>query len=277
MDSVMRAIREHLNGHGPAWLLVIVAVLLAPAALAGTQTTQPPLKHMTVDLSDTAALRTGALYFMHRCSACHSMQGMRLNELQRPLGLDGKQIQQYLNTSDRRILETMVSSMPQSVAKKFLNTSPPDLTVMAKARSVDWLYTYLTSFYLDPSRPTGVNNVAFHNVAMPDVFADLQGLQSPIEKMGWRYGNRTKVAVGVQQATQGTMSPQDFDTAARDIVSFLYYTAHPHETTRHAIGAWVLGLLGALTVLSYLLYRVYWRRVIPPQGGRWWSYWKGDA
>ena len=253
---------------------VLAALLASASACAGTQTTQPPLKHMSVNLKDKAALRTGALYFMQRCAACHSMQGMRLSELERPLGLGKKEIQKYLNTTGRHPLLTMISSMPDAVAKKFLSKAPPDLTVIARARSVDWLYTYLTSFYLDPSRPTGANNVAFYNVAMPDVFADLQGLQAPVKKAGYRYGSPAKIAVGVRQIAPGAMSPEQFDGAAKDIVDFLYYAAHPHQRESRAIGSWVLGLLAALMILSYLLYRAYWRRVVPPEGGRWWSYWK---
>ena len=253
--------------------ILLAAVLTAPPALAGsTKTTEPPLRHMTVDLSNTAALRDGAMAFMQRCLACHSVQGSRFVDLAKPLGLTDKEVEKYLNPTSRRVQQTIVSSMPQGLAEKFFHKAPPDLTVIAKRRGVDWLYTYLTSFYADPSRPTGTNNVVFYNVAMPDVFATLQGLQSPVKKMGWRFGNKQEVAVGVKPLTKGLMSHQQFDKTARDIVSFLYYIAHPHQQERLAIGPWILGLFGLLSILSYLLYKVYWKRVVPPEGPRWWTY-----
>lgn len=250
------------------------AVLSAPfgAARAEIRNTAPPLQHMKANLQDRGALRTGAMFFMYDCSGCHGVRGARFTELADQLGLTRKQVQKYLNTTGRRAPQTITSSMTSAVAKQFLSKMPPDLTVIAKRHSVDWLYTYLKSFYLDPSRPTGVNNVVVHNVAMPDVFAPLQGLQQPVMKPGWRYGSRQKIAVGVKRATQGSMSPARFDETVRDIVSFLYAIAHPHLRARQRIGPWILGLLAALTVLSYLLYRQYWRRVVKAQGPRWWRY-----
>lgn len=242
-----------------AALLVMVGCVPTWASM---RTTQPPLRHMTVNLNDRAALRTGALYVMHRCTACHSIQGERFSSLVRPLGLNDKDVQLYLNDTGRRIHQPIVSAMPAKLMKKFVAITPPDLTVIAKRRSVNWLYTYLTSFYLDPSRPTGVNNVAFHNVAMPDVFAGLQGMQRPVMKEGWRYGQKARVAVGVHQVTAGAMTHRQFDAVARDIVSFLYLIAHPHQQERQALGPWILGLFGLLAIISYLLYKAYWKRVI---------------
>lgn len=253
-------------------VLLLAALLGAGTAIAAPKTTQPPLEHVTIDLSDRAAVRDGALYFAHRCSACHGLQGARYSELATPLGLSRKQIQRYFNTTGRRYSQTIVSSMPDDVAKKFLDKKPPDLTVIAARRSPDWLYTYLTSFYLDPSRPTGANNVVLHNVAMPDVFTDLQGLQAPVKEAGYRNGSKAQVAVGVKALSPGALTHAQFDTVARDLVTFLDYTAHPHAAERHALGRWVLAILAGLAVLCYLLYRAWWRRVVPPSGPRWWRY-----
>lgn len=247
---------------------------LASPALAQTEDTQPPLNHIRVNLNDKEALRMGAVYFMHDCMGCHSLEGARFSELARPLGLSNTEIQQSINLTGRGIYDEMSSTMPADIAKQLLHVERPDLTVIANLYSADWLYTYLTSFYLDPSRPTGVNNVVVPNVAMPDVFADVQGLQKPVEEMGYRFGQRTKVAVGVKPATAGSMTPAQFDRMAKDIVTFLYFVANPHEQQSHVIGAWFLALLATLTVLAYLLYRFFWRDVIRPHGPRWWSYWK---
>ena len=253
--------------------LLALALLGSPSD-AAPRNTETPLDPMSVNLHDRTSLRDGAMVFMHQCMACHSMKGQRFAELAKPLGLDRKAIQTYLNTTGRGYLDTMISNMPGDVARKFIHKQPPDLTVIAKRRTVDWLYTYLKSFYLDPSRPTGSNNVVFHNVAMPDVFASLQGLQAPVTQTGYRNGSRQKVAVGTRPVTAGSMSPGEFDAMTRDLVSFLYYSAHPHALARRRIGEWVVGAFAVLSILTWLLYRLYWRRIVPPEGGRWWRYWR---
>jgi len=257
-----------------AVLVVAALACAAGSASAQTEDTQPPLKHIHVNLNDKEALRMGAVYFMHECMGCHSISGARFAELARPLGLSKAEIQKTIDITGRGAYDEITSTMPADTAKQLLHVERPDLTVIANLYSADWLYTYLTSFYMDPGRPTGANNVVVPNVAMPDVFADLQGLQEPVKEMGYRFGQRTKVAVGVKLATQGSMTPAQFDQLARDLATFLYYTANPHEQQSHEIGIWFLALLGALTVLAYLLYRVYWRDVVRPHGARWWSYWK---
>lgn len=263
-----------VSGSGRLAGALLALWLLAPVANAHTENTKPPLDHMTVDLHDRQALRNGALAFTHQCMACHSMKGQRFAQLAKPLGLDREAIQEYLNTTGRGYLNTMVSNMPHDVAAKFLHKQPPDLTVIAKRRSVDWLYTYLKSFYLDPSRPTGSNNVVFHNVAMPDVFAGLQGLQKAVTTSGYRNGSKQQIAVGTKAVEKGSMTPAQFDTMTRDLVSFLYYSAHPHALQRRWIGQWVVAGFAVLTILTWLIYRLYWRRVVPPEGQRWWRYWK---
>lgn len=258
------------------WQMTVALIVLAaaPAVLAIPPNTQPPLKSMHVDLSNKAALRTGAMYVMHQCTACHSLQGARYSELAAPLGLTRKQLESTFKPSDAGIFATITSAMPPGVAKKFFNIQPPDLTVISRRYSVDWLYTYLTSFYVDSSRFTGANNVVVHNVAMPDVFAGLQGLQKPVSKMGYRNGTRTEIAMSVVPLTHGKMTPAQFDHTARDIVAFLDYVGHPHEQESRGIGLWVLIVFAVLSVLMYLIYRLYWRRVKHAPGGRWWQYWK---
>ena len=257
----------------PLLAMTAVFVALIATSYAAVKTTEPALMHMQVDLGNQAALRTGAVYFARQCEACHSIQGIRLAEVARMLDLSKPQVMAELAPGKGKFLKPIVSSMPEGIAKKYFGkVVPPDLTVIAKRYTPDYLYTYLNSFYLDPSRPTGVNNVVFHNVSMPDVLANFQGLQEPVRKVGYRYGKQTDIAVGVKPVTQGTMSPQQFHTVTRDIVTFLYAVAHPHQLQRHAIGRWVMIGLAVLTVLSYLLYKSFWRRVVPADHRRWWTY-----
>ena len=239
------------------------------AARSSVATTQPPLRPITVNLQDKAALRNGALYTLHMCVACHSLQGVRYSSLRKMLGMKRTQYEQVIGTNGRHYHDTIISTMPSGIINAFVKILPPDLTVIARRRSPAWLYTYLTSFYVDPSRPNGVNNTVRYNVAMPDVFAPMQGLQKPVMVAGLRFGSPAQVAVGVQPLTQGSMSRAQFDRTARDIVDFLYAVGHPHEQERARLGPWILGLFLALSVLTYLIYRLYWRRVITSEE-RWW-------
>lgn len=254
---------------GP-WLLLLGASLFSGNALASVQSTQPPLRPITISLRDHAALRTGALYTLHMCVACHSIQGTRYSELPPVLGLDKQTFIATIGTNGQHFHDTINSAMSQSLMLKFLGVAPPDLTEIAGRHSPAWLYTYLTSFYVDPSRPTGSNNVVFYNVGMPDVFASMQGLQKPVIVKGLRYGSPAEVAVGVRPLTAGSMTHAQFDRTARDIVTFLYAVAHPHQQERMRLGPWIIGLFILLSVLTYLIYRVYWSRVITAKQ-RWWK------
>ncbi len=254
--------------------LVLIFSLIAgfsTNALASIKTTQAPLRSIHVNLNDKAALRNGALYTLHMCTACHSIQGTRFSSLPPILGMTKDNFLKFINTSGKRYHDTITTNMPPTIMKHFVNIIPPDLTDIARRRSPSWLYTYLTSFYVDPSRPTGVNNTVFYNVAMPDVFASMQGLQSPVIIDGLRFGSPAKVAVGVKPLTKGTMSAAQFDTTAKDIVSFLYAVAHPHQQERAALGPWILALFGLLTIISFLIYKTFWRRVITSED-RWWRH-----
>jgi ubiquinol-cytochrome c reductase cytochrome c1 subunit len=252
-------------------VLALAAVLLATcgAAWGSVASTVPPLRPITVNLQDKAALRNGALYAVHMCVACHSLQGVRYSSLAKVLGLSRAQFLATIGTNGQHYHDTITSNMPAALMEAYVKIAPPDLTVIAERRSPAWLYTYLTSFYVDPSRPTGVNNTVRYNVAMPDVFASMQGLQKPVVVEGLRFGSPAKVAVGVQPLTQGTMTKAQFDQTARDIVSFLYAVAHPHQQERERLGPWILGLFLALSILTYLIYKLYWSRVITSKE-RWW-------
>lgn len=259
---------------GPwAFLTRIAAIILlvgySASSVASVVTTMPPLRPMTVNLNDKAALRTGALYTLHMCVACHSIQGARYSDLPPLLGLSKSEFEQVIATNGQRYHDTIESNMSNALMSKYVNMTPPDLTEIAHRRTPAWLYTYLTSFYVDPARPTGANNVVFYNVSMPDVFASMQGLQKAVMVHGLRFGTPADVAVGVQPLTAGTMSKAEFDQTARDIVTFLYAVAHPHQQERMRLGPWILGLFALLSVLTYLIYRAYWTRVITSKE-RWW-------
>ena len=146
-------------------------------------------------------------------------------------------------------------------AKIWFGTVPPDLTVIARARGVDWLYTYLRSFYRDDSRHIGTNNLVFPDVGMPNVLWELQGVQEPaITTKKEDDGTEVKV-VKLELAEQGTMTPAEFDRAVRDLVNFLDYLGEPAKHERRALGKKVVLFLLLFLVLAYMLKRDYWKDI----------------
>lgn len=259
--------------HGSRLLLLVFATgllgIVCPRASASLKTTQAPLRQIKVDLDNKPAMRNGALYALQLCTACHSLRAVRYSSLPKMLGMTKSEFMQDIGTNGKHYHDLITSNMSPAIIRAFVGTTPPDLTDIARRRSPAWLYTYLTSFYVDPERPTGVNNTVFHNTAMPDVFAPYQGLQKPVMVKGLRYGSPAQVAIGVRPLSQGSMTPAQFDRTARDIVDFLYAVAHPHQQERGRIGPWILGLFVLLSLMTYLIYRIYWRRVITSKD-RWW-------
>ena len=259
------------RGNHPVLLALLVGLLAGFGGLAraSVATTKPPLRPITVNLQDKSALQNGALYTLHMCVACHSLQGVRYSSLPKMLGMNRVEFEKVIGTNGKHYHDTITSTMPPAIINAFVKILPPDLTDIARRRSPAWLYTYLTSFYVDPSRPSGVNNTVRYNVAMPDVFAPMQGLQKPVMVEGLRFGSPAKVAIGVKPLTQGSMTQAQFDRTARDIVYFLYAVAHPHQQERARLGPWIIGLFVVLSVLTFLIYKLYWRRVITGEE-RWW-------
>jgi len=139
--------------------------------------------------------------------------------------------------------------MPAKEAAKWFGSTPPDLTLEARFRSPDWIYTYLRSFYVDESRPFGVNNKVFKDVGMPHVLQNLQGIRTIDE-----HGN-------LSEATGGSMTTEEYDEFARDLANFLEYTGEPNKLERESMGYWVIGFLFILLFFSYLLKKEYWRDV----------------
>lgn len=221
-----------------------------------------PLRHMKVDTSNRLSLIRGAHEFANYCLSCHAARQVRYQQLLPGLGLTKKQMEDNLMLPGRKIGDKMTVSMSAHEGKKWFGTAPPDLSDIERIRGANWLYTYLTSFYVDPSRPTGVNNAVFPKVAMPDVLWQQQGLQKPVYKTIKNADGKTeKVISGFKHISQGTMSPKQFDHTMRDLVNFLAYISAPYEHESHVIGIWVIALLILFTISAYLLKREYWKDV----------------
>ncbi|MBU2040052.1 cytochrome c1 [Thalassolituus sp. C2-1] len=224
-------------------------------------------KHLT-DLTDTASLQRGAQTFANYCMGCHSLEHARFNRVARDLGIPEDLMKENLIFADKQFGELMTIGMQKEDSKRWFGATPPDLTLVARVRRPDWVYTYMRSFYEDPSRPWGVNNVVFKDVGMPHVLADLQGRQVK---------GTAQVAVGFDTLTgqeiteehegvlylaeEGKLSAEEYDKVVYDLVNFLVYMAEPIAVERERIGWWVLLFLAIFFVPVYMLNKEYWRDV----------------
>jgi ubiquinol-cytochrome c reductase cytochrome c1 subunit len=171
-----------------------------------------------------------------------------------------------MNFLNDKVNSTIGVSMPKVDAQKWFGVAPPDLSLVARSRGNDWLYTYLRSFYLDSKRPWGVNNTVFPDVGMPHVLINLQGEQAPVyrtEKITDDNGQVTEKQVisHLELKKPGSMNPAEFDQAMTDLVNFLDYVGEPHKLERKRLGVWVMLFLVIFTLFAYLLKREYWKDI----------------
>ncbi|MBT3195510.1 MAG: cytochrome c1 [Candidatus Ruthia sp.] len=197
-----------------------------------------PLDHANTDINDQKSLQNGASLFMNYCSGCHSIEFMRYNRIGKDLNISDADVEKNLMFSGDKIGGTITSSMSKAGAEKWFGTTPPDLSLVSRSKGVDWVYTYLRSFYKDDTRPFGVNNKILVNASMPDVLWELKQ----------------------------NKSAEDFDQDVRDITNFLDYVGEPAKLVRVDLGYKVLGFLFVLFILSYLLKKEYWKDV---KYGKW--------
>jgi ubiquinol-cytochrome c reductase cytochrome c1 subunit len=213
------------------------------------------------DTSDMqASLQRGARNFVNHCLNCHSAAYFRYSKLQ-DFGLTEQQIKDNLMFTTDKIGETMKTSMDPKSAKEWFGVAPPDLSVIARSRSADWLYTYLRGFYKDDSRPTGWNNVVFPNVGMPHVMYNLQGEQvlEVHEKEG--HGGEKHVEKNLKLVKPGSLTPTEYNEYTKDTVNFLAYVAEPIKETRFKMGIVVLFFLTLLFFVVYGLKKQIWKDV----------------
>jgi ubiquinol-cytochrome c reductase cytochrome c1 subunit len=238
-------------------LLLVVSPVLAMASEEGVA-----LDHANIDLGDPYALQRGAKYFVNYCLSCHSAKYMRFERVGRDLGLSDQQLRQNLMFVAEKVGQTMTVAMRPEDGVHWFGVAPPDLSVIARARGSDWLYTYLRTFYLDDSRSFGVNNLVFKDTAMPAVLAGLQGFQKPVYKtVKNAEGSEEKVVEKLELVKPGKMSPAQYDRAVRDLVTFLTYVGEPAKLERQRVGAWVLLYLVVFLGLAYAMKREYWKDV----------------
>jgi len=248
--------------------ILLAALFSAPlfvSGLAAAAESGVALDRAPIDTHDVASLQRGARTFVNYCLNCHSANYMRYNRLQE-LGLTETQIRDNLIFDDRKVGDLMKVALDPKDAKQFFGGTPPDLTLIARSRAShagtgsDWLYTYLRTFYRDPSRPTGWNNLVYPNVGMPHVLWELQGIQVLKDKKVQAAGYvKTEHELAVGQP--GTMSQVEYDRMVADLVNYMTYMSEPVRNTRTSVGMIVLLVLSLLFVLVYLLKKEFWKDV----------------
>jgi len=220
-----------------------------------------PLKASHADIKDLQSLQRGARNFMNYCSGCHSMQYLRYNRMAADLKIPEKDMPANLMFTSEKPFDTIVSAMPADAAGWF-GKQPPDLSLMARARGVDYIYSFLKGFYVDNTRPWGVNNIYLPNVAMPHVLASLQGLQKPVFKNEPdANGNPHMVLSGVELMSPGALSPEEYDRFVRDLANFLDYAGEPVKAKRETLGVFITLFLLAGFALVWMLKKEYWKDV----------------
>lgn len=214
-----------------------------------------------IDPADRASQQRGAKMFVNYCQGCHSAKYMRYSRMAQDLGMSNQQVIDNLMLKDGKIGDTMTVAMKGADAKVWFGKAPPDLSVVARARGTDWLYTYLRTFYQDTARPMGVNNLVFKDVGMPHVLIGLQGLQAPVYKTVEHEGHETQVLDHLELVKPGSLSPAEYDEAVRDLVNFLDYVGEPIKLERQRLGIWVLLFLAVFFVVAFALKKEYWKDV----------------
>ncbi|NQD39048.1 cytochrome c1 [Permianibacter sp. IMCC34836] len=227
--------------------LVASAGLLAGAAFASGG--EEHLEHANIQPDNLKSLQNGAALYVNYCLGCHSLEHQRYQRMATDLHFDTDVVIQNLMFTGDKIGEQMKIAMRKDDAAKWFGTPPPDLTLVARSRGADWIYTYLKGFYKDDKRPYGVNNTVFPNVGMPHVLQSLQGLQTRTDE-----GH-------LELATPGKLNAEEYDNTVRDLVNFLNYVGEPIKAERRFVGVFVVLFLLFFFGVAYLLKKEYWKDV----------------
>jgi ubiquinol-cytochrome c reductase cytochrome c1 subunit len=238
--------------------IVLISIGLLSAGAASAEEGGIALFKSDTDISNTDSLQRGARNFMNYCSGCHSLKYLRYNRMAEDLKIPESELKNLMFTTDKSF-DGVQSALPPD-AEGWFGKQPPDLSLMARARGVDYVYSYLKGFYADNTRPWGVNNLFLPSTAMPHVLVELQGLQKPV------FHNETEggahmVLVGSEPMAAGAMKPEEYDAFVRDLANFLDYAGEPIKDKRQSMGVFVTLFLLVFFVFAYLLKKEYWKDV----------------
>lgn len=242
--------------------LVFAAVLVTLGLAASANEGGPELLESHANLDSKNNLQRGARTFVNYCLSCHSASFMRYSRVMEDLGLSKEAVEKNLMFTTDKIGDPMQVAMRPADGEAWFGVAPPDLSVVARARGADWLYSFLMSFYQDPKRPTGVNNLYFPETAMPAVLSALQGVQHKVEHQaeGEAHGGH-HAGPALELAVPGSQTPEEYANTVRDLVSFMVYLGEPAKLVRYKVGFWVIAFLFVLFIACYLMNKEYWKDV----------------
>jgi ubiquinol-cytochrome c reductase cytochrome c1 subunit len=230
----------------------LIAILMLVPGLAIASGGGAKLDAAPVNVHDKLSLQRGAQIFVNHCLNCHSASAMRYSRLG-DLGLTESQIRDNLMFATDRVGDTMTTTLDAKDAKSWFGVAPPDLSLIARSRGADWVYTYMRSFYRDPATKSGWNNTVFPNVGMPHVLWEYQGSQ--VLQAG-EHGAH-KLAAG----EPGKLPAAEYDRYVGDLVNYLVYMGEPARAKRTQIGIVVMFFLVIFFVITVLLKKEYWKDV----------------
>ncbi len=246
--------------------IVLGVAMLFIAGKSSAAGSAVALESPRIDQGNQRSLQRGAQAFVNNCMGCHTANYQRYSRLAQDLGLSEEDVAANLIfTTDEageptKVGALMANNMTTEYGRQSFGVVPPNLALTARSRGVDWIYSFLRAYYVDPSRSgTGVNNLVYPGTAMPHILWEQQGWQTPI------FGEEEHGAVpitGLELAQAGTMSPEEYDDLVADITNFLAYMADPIKQTRHRIGIFVMLFLFGLLAIAYILKKEYWKDVV---------------
>lgn len=242
-------------------LIAILMCCVSAAANAADGHGGPQLLRANVDLGNTESLQRGARLFVNYCVSCHSANYMRYGRVAADLGIPDDVVKANMMFTTDKIGDPMRIAMKPEDAEAWFGVAPPDLSVVARSRGPDWLFSFLNGFYVDPAKATGVNNVYFPNTAMPHVLWELQGLNRAVFETENDHGVETPVFKRFETERPGELDEAAYRKATRDLVSFLTYVGEPAKLVRYSLGVKVIAFLLVFWIIAYALKREYWKDV----------------
>ena len=248
--------------------LVALALLLGAGAVSANEGGHAGWQRSADnEITNQPSLQRGARNFMSYCSGCHSLKFVRYSRLAEDLKIPDDLRDAYIVRPGDKFSDYIQASMPAADAQEWFGRPPPDLSLVARSRGSDWIFNFLTTFYADPnSRQTGVNNLQLPGTAMPHVLANVQGVKNAVWTAVEHKGEDGKAVVvpefkGFEPGVPGSLTDQQYDEFARDIVNFLQYAGDPTQVERQGMGIWVVLFLLMFTGIAYMLKKEYWKDV----------------
>ena len=235
--------------------ILLLLIIVNSASYAASQKSELAEKYKAINnINNKASLQRGAKYFVNYCSGCHSLKYMRMSTLAEDLNIEEAVFSQNLLFSNKKIGETMTISMSKSDAIFWFNAVPPDLSLTARSKGADYIYSKLNTYYDDDNSPTGFNNIALPNTSMPNILAGLQGGRNLVL-------DANNNPLSFNKISEGTHSDAEYKQLTNDITNFLVYVSEPAKLRRYSMGFWVLMFIFIFTIIAYYTKKEFWKDV----------------